>query len=275
MARRPKIIDLRGQLATHPTRRFRRRRLEDVHGVVFHQALGDGTVRGIARYHVSEESHISPGRGCPGICYTFFVDTDGAIYQCNDLEAVTWSQGGPTPPPLPMTRPNTNYLAVCFRGDFRGKGHHGGNPTDAQLAAGRALWAWLRDDLGLSEDSLFGHHDFGKPACPGTALSKLIAEVCAEGLDVKGNRPRGIKAWQAGLKRLGYDLGAWGPKKDGVDGQWGKDSQTALLAFQKVEGLSPGAMDAATSTRLAERLAALPKPEPKPRASRRRKTTAT
>lgn len=271
-ARIPKIVDLRGQLATHTSRRFGRRSLEDIHGVVFHQALADHTVRGIARYHVSEESHLAPGQGCPGICYTFFIDPDGTIYQCNDLEAITWSQGGSTPP-LPMTRGNTNYLAVCFRGDFRGKGHKGGDPTDAQLAAGRALWAWLRDDLGLSEDSLFGHHDFGKPSCPGTALSKLIAEVCAEGLDVKGNRPRGIRAWQQGLKRLGYDLGAWGPKKDGVDGQWGEDSQVALLAFQKAEDLKAGAKDAATSTRLAERLAALPKSEPKPR--RRRKTTAT
>jgi len=273
MARRPQIADLRGQLAVHPDRRFGRRPLEAIRGVVFHQTLGDFSVQGIAKYHVSRVSHISPGVGCPGICYTFFIDTDGAVYQCNDLEAITWSQGG-SETPLPATRRNTNFLAVVFRGDFRGRGHKGNNPTEAQLVAGRALWLYLRDLLGLSEDSLFGHHDFGKPACPGTRLSKLIADIRSEGLDILGNLPRTRKGWQRALVRLGHDLGPWGPKKDGVDGQWGEASQAALVAFQKAEGLTPGALDTATSVRLAERLAVLPvvKKPPTRRRARKNKT---
>lgn len=271
MARRPQINDLRRELPVHESRRFARRAVSDIRGVVFHQTLGDYSVTGIAKYHVSEECHIAPGVGCPGICYTYFVDTDGTIYLCNDHEAVTWSQAGSTAP-LPMTRGNTNYLAVVFRGDFAGKDHKGGEPTEAQLESARALWEWLRADLALPEDMLFGHFDFGKPACPGNTLSKLIADVCAEGLDVKGNLPRSIEDWQRGLVDLGYDLGTWGENKDGVDGDWGDASRRALLAFQADEGLGLGDRDAPTATRLATRLAEVrPKKKSRPK-TRARKT---
>ena len=152
--RKPKIVDMRGKLPVHASRKFGRRKASDVRGVVYHQVLLNATVTQVAAYHVSEESHISPGQGCPGICYTFFVDLDGTVYQCNDVEAITWSQGGKKAPPLPMTRSNSNFLAVVFRGDFSGKGHKGKDePTEAQLDAARRLWHHLREEFGLSDSS--------------------------------------------------------------------------------------------------------------------------
>ena len=217
---------------------------------------------------------LTPERLLNGYVQGIFpmAEADGTIYWCNDLEAVTWSQDGATPPPLPMTRSNMNYLAVCFRGDFRGKGHKGGKPTEAQLDAARALWTWLRHDLDLPEDMLFGHSDFGKGSCPGTDLSKVITDICGAGLDVKGNLPRTIEDWQRGLVRLGCDLGDWGKKKDGVDGDWGEDSQVALEKWQTSEGLATGTRDAPTSTGLAIRLAELPPP---PKSKGRGKPTHT
>lgn len=45
------------------------------------------------------------------------------------------------------------------------------------------------------------------------------------------------KTTQQLLVDLGYDLGPSGPNGDGVDGNWGRKSQTALAAFQKKHGL--------------------------------------
>lgn len=250
---RPVIVDLRGRLPRNPARGWGRRKTSDLRGVVFHQTLGTGDVFSVARYHVSKESHLAPGKGAPGIAYVFFVDTDGTIYQCNDLEDVTWSQGGPHAGPN-GGQPNTNYLSVVFRGNFHGQGYDGkGDPTPAQLSAGAALWRWLRDSLGLEGHALYGHSDFGKPACPGFVLGDLIEDLRAEPeklapftprLDVPGD-------WQAALVLLGYDLGRFGPNRDGVDGVWGAKSQAALEAYQRSKGMARGRFDAATATRIA------------------------
>lgn len=42
---------------------------------------------------------------------------------------------------------------------------------------------------------------------------------------------------QTHLKKLGYNMGAFGPKKDGIDGSFGYVTQTAVRAFQKAHGL--------------------------------------
>ena len=254
MNAQPVIVDIRGRLPRNPSGRgWGRRRSSDILGVVFHQTLGTGDVYSVARYHVSPESHLAPGKGAPSIAYAFFIDTDGTIYQCNDLEDITWSQGGPAAGPN-GGQPNTNYLSVVLRGDFHGPGHDGkGDPSVAQLASAAALWRWLRDSLGLAESALYGHHDFGKPACPGFKVGDLIEDLREEPamlapftprLDVPGD-------WQTALVLLGYDLGAFGPKGDGVDGVWGAKSQAALEAYQRSKGIARGRFDAATATRLA------------------------
>lgn len=256
--RAPKIVDIRDQLPVHETRRFARRKLSDIRGVVYHHLAGDFPVDGVARYHVSEDCHISPGKGCPGIVYTFFVEKDGTVYLCNDLENVTWAQGGGTVP-IPQARANVQFVSVGFRGDFSSKGHKGKNkPTEQQLDVARRLWFHLKDQLDLSEDMLFGHYDFGKAACPGDDIAKVIETVCAEGLQVKPNLPRSIEDWQKGLVRLGHDLGTYGPKKDGVDGSWGKASQEALDLFVGHEDAKRGVDE---SVALATALAKLPPPK--------------
>lgn len=61
---------------------------------------------------------------------------------------------------------------------------------------------------------------------------------------------------QRALVARGYDLGPWGPNKDGVDGQMGAKTITALRAFQKANGLAEtGVVDALTAVKLAAPLA--------------------
>lgn len=246
----PKIVDYRSRVPRKVGEKFARRRRENIKGVVFHQALGNGSVDDIARYHISPQCHISPGKGCPSICYTYFVAGDGTIYWCNDLEDITWSQGGGSAP-IPGTKGNTNYIGVCFQGDFSGEGHEGKQePTPAQLASADALWHYLKGELSLSPDALYGHHDFGKPACPGFVLSKFIDDAKKRSVDVESLIPRDAGSWQALLVKLGYDIGP-----AGADGVWGGKSQAGLVKFQQDNGIpATGGWNDRSARALAEKV---------------------
>ncbi|NLW48759.1 MAG: peptidoglycan DD-metalloendopeptidase family protein [Firmicutes bacterium] len=65
-----------------------------------------------------------------------------------------------------------------------------------------------------------------------------------------GKDPTATSA-QASLVIMGYDLGASGPRKDGVDGDPGKKTEKAVMEFQQAVGLSPtGIIDAQTTAAL-------------------------
>jgi hypothetical protein len=99
------------------------------------------------------------------------------------------------------------------------------------------LWLSPPARFSLRADALFGHSDFGKPACPGNALRVKIDQLRAEP-DLLGSlTPKTSMEWQRALVTLGYDLGTSGPKADGVDGVWGSLSQRALVAFQTSRGI--------------------------------------
>lgn len=249
-AKKPTISDQRTKLPRHATKRWGRRTPEDIIGLVIHQSAGSRawSTKSIAEYHVGP-NHISP-TGCPGLCYVFTVEADGKIIQANDLEDITWSQGSQITP-LPGTKSNTNYLGICVLGDFDGPSYDGKDdqPTKEQLASLDQLVSWLQDKLGLNRANLFGHYHFGKANCPGTFLADWLEER-REGAEWY---PVEIADWQLALVALGYDLGAYGPDKDGVDGQWGGKSKMALLQFQKDNELPQSGMrDRLTAVALAD-----------------------
>lgn len=61
-------------------------------------------------------------------------------------------------------------------------------------------------------------------------------EIVVDGLS-KGDYGRAVEAMQEALLKAGYDLGDYGPKHNGVDGEFGKKTEDALKAFQKASGL--------------------------------------
>jgi hypothetical protein len=63
-----------------------------------------------------------------------------------------------------------------------------------------------------------------------------------------------VSTFQNALKLIGFKLGNFGPNKDGVDGKFGPQTQTALKEFQTQNGLqsSIGKMDRYTARKLAE-----------------------
>jgi hypothetical protein len=172
------VVDLRAELPTHPEKRFDLRSIDDLEGLCFHQNQGRkgeaDTVKAIARYHVEPSqpgapNHLSP-TGAPGICYTLCISPRGTVYVCNDLEAVTWSQG--------RHAWNRLYLAACVLGNFPGTGHvgYGKAPTVEQLFAVLALIRASRFVWGPHFEAL-GHFHFGEAACPGRAIKSLLREL--------------------------------------------------------------------------------------------------
>ena len=67
----------------------------------------------------------------------------------------------------------------------------------------------------------------------------------------RGDKGDNVRALQMALKALGFDLGAFGPDKDGIDGDYGSVTQTAVEDLQRANGLPvTGAVDTDTAALL-------------------------
>ncbi len=104
----------------------------------------------IADYHVSKESF-------PGIGYTFFVSREGYIYQCHELDSMTYG----------VASRNHEVLSICLEGSFM---EH--PPNAEQLASTTWLLSYLRELAPKAE--VKGHRELALPdyptACPGDAF---------------------------------------------------------------------------------------------------------
>jgi hypothetical protein len=224
------ISDGRGTLPTNPDREWPARDPEKLQGVCYHQSLEEhGRAAGNARYHAGP-NHISRN-GLPGLSYTLFVEQSGEVILANDVECKTFSQGYRDR----KGDENALYIGVCFGGNFSGPGYKGTqHPTPAQMRTAVNLWRHLKSIWDWNDEALYGHFDFGKPACPGDALMNLIWM----------NRPTRFYSVVEKQKALSWD----GFYKGEIDGIWGPLSKAALVKFQESAGLEPtGVWDFDTS----------------------------
>jgi hypothetical protein len=238
--------------------------------VVFHQTAGgikaglEG-VKNTASFFVRPDDPKTPGlegRGWPGFAYTFYMpfepelDEQGRYigYQTQDEDVVSYHTGG---------APNGYGVALAFQGNFRSKGapNNGGDPSPAQM---QVVDEWMQFFEGRYESPKFtGHWEHGKDTCPGWWLQNWICiyrgeeplpEPKSKGL---GAGSGAFATWldvQQALHSLGYDLGKYGPNKNGVDGDWGYSSRVALEKFQRDHGLTvTGVLDLETEGLLAEK----------------------
>lgn len=234
------VRDVRGFLAKHATLRYAERDPSKLRGMVWHQAMsygyGQQTVEAIAKYHVGPTSHLKSG-GAPGFAYTLAVDADGTVFVCQPVELATWSHGQKLVPDA-----NTRLMGVCALGAYTYTGGDGlqvrkdepPTPQEAALVrvwqAAQALWGWASD---APSGGLLGHHDLGKPSCPGERLETVQRALRAgtalpdvlDTLTLTGRAQ--VVARQACLKALGFGLGF-----AGVDGKDGPVTASAVRAFQ-------------------------------------------
>lgn len=253
----PQAVDLRDSLAKNPQgRKWKTRDVSGLKGVVWHQALANGPVEAIAHYHTGEDSHLCAG-GVESIAYTFAIRKNGQIVLCNDLEKSTWSQGYKGR----KGDENAEFISVLFEGFFQGEGvtdSDAGEPTMEQILSGITLWKVLKAMFKWSDSALMGHSTFGKPACPGFTLQRIIdsnavnTSLITDTEDVSSNDEAPIATdevdspedneykvfslstvleRQQALRVLGFYNGA-------LDGIWGAKSSAAFMFFQNNAGLT-------------------------------------
>jgi N-acetyl-anhydromuramyl-L-alanine amidase AmpD len=145
------------------------RPLSIISKVIVHQAMSKGPTENINAYHISEDSHLKPG-GAPHIAYHYTIEKDGTIFHCNKDTSITWHTKGQ----------NTKSIGVCLIGDFNGRAEDGEayvgktNPSKPQLKSLNILLNKMMIKYSLQPEDIYGHSDFGKPACPGNKVQTWL-----------------------------------------------------------------------------------------------------
>lgn len=140
------------------------RTINSIYKIIVHQELGEANTLSVHNYHISENSHLKKG-GAPRIAYHFTIEKDGTIYQVNNPTDITWHTSGQ----------NTHGFGVMLVGDFDGEGHVGkSSPTEIQIGALEWLLNHLIEKYNIDKKEVYGHCDFGKPACPGFKVMEFI-----------------------------------------------------------------------------------------------------
>ncbi|WP_425391136.1 peptidoglycan recognition protein family protein [Ekhidna sp.] len=223
-------------LPWHPTRRWGVRQLSAINKIIIHQELGEADVEAVNNYHI-KPNHIS-SKGCPHLCYHFSIRKNGEIIQANELSSVTWHCKGQ----------NIEAVGIMAVGNFNGPGYDMGTsePTKEQIKSIDFLIDYLIKSLRLTNQDVFGHYHFGKPACPGHELQKYVEKRRESLVAVDSNVEKSVKEVQKRLNQLGFAAGA-------EDGIHGIKTLAAIRKFQAAQGLHvDGIVGPKTWSRLLE-----------------------
>lgn len=149
----PPLLDVVAQLArsASPHNAYLSRPLSQIRYLVVHHTGSDpaATAHDLAAFHVNDARH-----GWPGIGFHFLVAADGAIYQTNRLQTISYH----------VAYNNPSAAGIALAGDFAAA-----RPSEAQLHSTAALLAWLLQELRLPLASAVAHSAFPgqEVQCPG------------------------------------------------------------------------------------------------------------
>ena len=192
----PKLVDFRGKVKRHPTKKFPILNLKSKTTIAIHHSLtriglGGSNAESYARYHV--DTH-----GWPSIGYSYVIEPDGMIKFCNDIELRTYHVGN-----------HNNYaVGICLTGDFRYE-----EPTDAQKESLRNLVAALQKEFTHLK-YVKGHSEFSgyeKKDCPVFDYKAVLAKKSntVEQVSKPVNKPS-TSTSKPSTSKLAID-GSWGP----------------------------------------------------------------
>ena len=146
----PTLKDITDALPKHETNRYATRSLDKITHITIHHSAAPANipVETIAAYHVKTKNW-------PSIGYHFCIGPDGAIYQVNRLETISYHTGVA----------NDYTVGICVEGDFR----NGLIPTPKQIESAGHLAAWLSEKLNVPVANITGHKELPQnpTECPG------------------------------------------------------------------------------------------------------------
>ncbi|MPY20053.1 N-acetylmuramoyl-L-alanine amidase [Paenibacillus glucanolyticus] len=152
------MVDLRGKLRTHKTKRYKTRKLSDIRSFSLHHSLTtSGSPEAFANFHIDTN-------GWPGIAYTYVIQRDGTLYMCWDPTVVTYHVGNS----------NKHALGICLIGDFRTQ-----KPTPEQYQSAIELIRELQPQMP-SAQQIKGHSEYpgySWKACPVIDMNKFRDDV--------------------------------------------------------------------------------------------------
>lgn len=199
------------------------------------------------------------GRGYPKMSYHIYVPY--APLSSEKGKAIIYLCVDPMETSIHAGRGNSGGIGIAYQGHFAGRHHklyrvpagqEGYHPSDAQKIVCEPIWReWLKPAYQLKDENLNGHFDWGKAACPGDWIENRIRLIRGEE-PLPGFEDDKVPEYvfmsselfdtheerQAALVLLGYDLGPYGPHKNGVDGDWGGSSRSALHGFEEDAGIT-------------------------------------
>ncbi len=220
--------------------------------LILHHAAGNGPVEQIHDYHKRV-------KGWSGIGYHFYVRKDGSVWQGRPIDTV----GAHT------LEYNGFSIGVCFEGNFENE-----IMSDAQKSAGAELVGFIREQYP-SITEVKGHGELKNTACPGEnfPFEEIVSGLFSEPEAPAENR---VKLFQLAAIDDGFSFpkfgadGIWGSETESVarkaickrrvfyryknltrlvqkevgvevDGKFGSKTRTAVIAYQRANGLTPDA----------------------------------
>lgn len=158
------ITDIVDDLPKHATLKYYTRPLLWVDGLVLHHFANWATIYNVALYHITPRRH-SP-EGWPGIGYHYCILTDGAIFQTNYHNTISYHVGNP----------NWRTIGIALQGNYT----HPYTPPQAQLDAARWLVNHLSNSTEFEIKLVDGHGTYPggtATACPGNTHPQWLPYI--------------------------------------------------------------------------------------------------
>jgi len=186
-----------------------------------------------------------PGFMGTGISYNVVIFPSGRAWQ-----GVSFNRRGTHTDGM-----NSTVRSICFAGNYE---LH--EPTELQLATGRAIIAAGRGDTWTKDADVIGHRDIKQTACPGKNIYKhraflatghdepvipvtnpiipkpivtrVAVNVNMPVLDLRGANDKVVTGREVHVMQFLLVLAGYSVGRAGIDGRAGKDTRAALGRFQ-------------------------------------------